>query len=224
LDAGAIVGLIAGADTGVKTTRDLKGKKIAQVDPAHLSPYLTNRAFVANADLDPDKDVTWVPSASIRAGIKLLKERKVDVATTAYGAAYVEEVNAARGISWVTADVSPDAKKRFNDIHPTNFVLIKKGAGTGVVQDTWLSGFRRGVHSWVTLPDAVAYTIVETVWNNVDKLKKAHPLVRNLTQERLCTTEASTPFHPGAIKFFKEKGLWTEELEEHQQALLAKKR
>ena len=105
LDSGAVVGLLAGADTGIRKTADLKGKKIAQVDPSHLSPHLTNRAMVANAGLDPDKDVIWVPSASIRAGMKLLKERKVDVATSAFGAGVVEEANAARGIVWVSIDV-----------------------------------------------------------------------------------------------------------------------
>lgn len=223
VDAGAVVGMVAGADTGIKTTGDLKGKRIAQVDPAHLSPHLTNRAFVANGGLDPDKDVTWVPCASIKAGNKLLKERKVDVATNAFGAAYVEEVHAARGACWVSADPSPEAQKRFTDVHPGKFVMIKAGTGTGVIQDTWLSSFRRGVHCWETLPDAVAYAIVETIWKNVDKLKTAHPLVRGLTKERLCTTEAAAPYHPGAITFFKEKGLWTNEMQRYQEALLAKR-
>jgi uncharacterized protein len=224
LDSTALTGMVAGRDTGIMKTADLKGKRIGQVDAVHLSPHLTNRAFVANGGLDPDKDVVWVPCASIEAGNKLLQEKKVDAATNAFGAAFVEEVNAARGAVWVSCDPSPEARKRFTDIHPATFVQLKNGAGTGVVQDTWLASFRRGIHCWASMKDDVAYSIAQTIYNNVDKLKGVHPLVKELTKETLCTTDAVAPFHPGAVKFFKEKGLWTDEMQRHQEALLARKK
>jgi TRAP-type uncharacterized transport system substrate-binding protein len=80
------------------------------------------------------------------------------------------------------------------------------------------------VVSWETFPDEAAYAILEALWNNMEKYRNVHVLLRSLTQKRLATIEATVPFHPGAVKFYKEKGLWTDELEKHQKALLEGKR
>jgi TRAP transporter TAXI family solute receptor len=224
MDAVYVVGLVTGADTGLKTTRDLKGKRIALVSPVLLSAYLSIQASVANGGWT-EKDVVYVPVGSASEGKKLNVERKVDASSHPLGAADVEEISAARGgARFLALDPSPEARKRAQQFHPAIPQLIKAGTATGVPEDTWLNTFRNAVASWETLPDEAAYAILEALLNNIEKYKKVHVLLKDLTPQKLATVEAGVPFHPGAVKFYKEKGLWTDELENHQKALLERRR
>ena len=56
------------------------------------------------------------------------------------------------------------------------------------------------------LPDDVAYEIVKIVFSNLEEFKKLHPVLANITPEEMLQGN-SAPYHPGAIRYFKEVGL-----------------
>ncbi len=224
LDAVYTVGLVTGFDTGIKTTRELKGKRIALTSPVILSAYLSVQASVANGGWT-EKDVIYVPVGSATEGKKLNVEKKVDASSHPLGAADVEEISAARGgARFISLDPSPEAVKRARQFHPAIPQLIKKGTATGIVEDTWLNTFRNAVTCWETFPEEAAYAILEVLWNNIEKYKNVHVLLRRVSRERLATNEALIPFHNGAVKFYKDKGIWNAELENMQKAFLEGKR
>lgn len=55
-------------------------------------------------------------------------------------------------------------------------------------------------------PDDVVYTTVKAVFDNFDEFKKLHPALANLTPEAMVKNGQSAPIHPGALKYYKEKG------------------
>ena len=57
-----------------------------------------------------------------------------------------------------------------------------------------------------SLPDDVAYAVAKALVENVDEVKAVHPAMKALTPEFMAQQE-TLPFHPGAEKLFKEKGL-----------------
>jgi TRAP-type uncharacterized transport system substrate-binding protein len=71
------------------------------------------------------------------------------------------------------------------------------------------------------LSDDVAYHITKALWENYKELAPIHPRLKFWTANRFASTRAVVPYHPGSITFYKEKGVWTKELEEHQKKLLA---
>ncbi|NWG23870.1 MAG: TAXI family TRAP transporter solute-binding subunit [Pseudorhodoplanes sp.] len=56
------------------------------------------------------------------------------------------------------------------------------------------------------VPDAVVYEIVKATFENFDEFKKLHPAFANLDPQKMVKDGNSAPLHPGAEKYYKEKG------------------
>ncbi len=56
------------------------------------------------------------------------------------------------------------------------------------------------------VPDDVVYTVVKAVFENFDQFKKLHPAFANLDPKEMIKDGLSAPLHPGAVKYYKEKG------------------
>lgn len=56
------------------------------------------------------------------------------------------------------------------------------------------------------VPDDVVYTVVKAVFENFDSFRKLHPAFANLKPEEMIKDSLSAPMHPGAAKYYKEKG------------------
>jgi TRAP transporter TAXI family solute receptor len=56
------------------------------------------------------------------------------------------------------------------------------------------------------VPDAVVYEMVKAVFENFDDFKKLHPAFANLDPKNMIKDGLSAPLHPGAVKYYKEKG------------------
>ena len=52
----------------------------------------------------------------------------------------------------------------------------------------------------------VVYTLVKAVFENFDDFKKLHPAFANLDPKDMIKNGNSAPLHPGAVKYYKEKG------------------
>jgi len=56
------------------------------------------------------------------------------------------------------------------------------------------------------VPDNVVYTLVKSVFDNFDDFKKLHPAFANLKEKEMISDSLSAPIHPGAAKYYKERG------------------
>ena len=71
-------------------------------------------------------------------------------------------------------------------------------------------------------PDDVVKKVLEALWSAEDDLMKAHPVMRGFTNKAAVTLRPVVPYHPAAIAFYKEKGVWTVDAEKASAALLKK--
>lgn len=55
-------------------------------------------------------------------------------------------------------------------------------------------------------PDATVYELVKAVFENFEDFKKLHPAFANLDPKDMIKNGISAPLHPGAVKYYKEKG------------------
>ena len=56
------------------------------------------------------------------------------------------------------------------------------------------------------VPEKVVYTVVKAVFDNFDQFRKLHPAFANLSEQEMITDSLSAPLHPGAAKYYKERG------------------
>jgi TRAP transporter TAXI family solute receptor len=57
------------------------------------------------------------------------------------------------------------------------------------------------------VPDDVVYNLVKAVFENFDEFKKLHPAFANLDPKAMVKNGLSAEIHPGAMKYYKEKGM-----------------
>ena len=56
------------------------------------------------------------------------------------------------------------------------------------------------------VPEKVVYTVVKAVFDNFAQFKKLHPAFANLKEQEMISDSLSAPLHPGAQKYYKERG------------------
>jgi len=90
-----------------------------------------------------------------------------------------------------------------------------------VVEDTCFIAYDIYLLTHKGSPDHVAITILKAIWDNVEKLPPLHPGFKEWTRERAVDPDVTLPYHPAAIQFYKERGLWSAKMDEAQRKLLA---
>ncbi len=73
-------------------------------------------------------------------------------------------------------------------------------------EDVQTLGVKATLITSAKVPEEVVYALVKEVFDNLDDFKTLHPAYAELTREKMLEG-LSAPFHPGALKYFKEKGL-----------------
>lgn len=85
--------------------------------------------------------------------------------------------------------------------------VIPGGTYPGNPDDIPTYGTRGTFVTSASTPDEVVYNLVKAVFDNLDAFKKLHPAFKTLQAEQMVKDSLSAPLHPGAIKYYKEKGL-----------------
>lgn len=215
------VSALTTAKSGIGTIKDIKGRRVAGVYSAHKTCAAMAAAVMANFGLDW-KDVKVVPVPSVVPGVKALGEGRAEVnPCAAIGMGAVREVNAKTPLKFLSVNPAADAMKRATE----HFVGLraekaKGGSSDGLTEDVYVFHYDFYLLTHAKVPDDVVYTVVKTLWNNLDDLRKTHGALRSWKRERMASTGVTAPYHPGAVKFFKEAGAWNAELEAERGKLL----
>jgi TRAP transporter TAXI family solute receptor len=217
-DQGSAIGTAKDAD--IKTLKDLKGKRVAWVVGA---PALNENiaAFLYAAGLSWD-DVKKVEFGGFGASWDGIINGQVDAAwaTTTSGKAYQLEAS-PRGIYWPPA---PHGDKEFwarlKKVAPY-FVPIMATEGAGISKQHPYEGATYPYPILITMPqvpDDLVYNMLKALVLQYPKYKDGAPGNDGWALGKQKFTWVA-PYHPGAIRFYKERGLWTEEAQKHTDML-----
>ncbi|MBL0142847.1 MAG: TAXI family TRAP transporter solute-binding subunit [Betaproteobacteria bacterium] len=194
--------------TGITKMSDLKGKRVATGSPSSGTEVMSMRLLEAFG-LDPNKDVHR-ERLSLAESVNALKDGKVDALTWVGGVPTpgLTDLAATPGKKIVLIDHGDGAeamRKKYGPIYVKNRILAN--AYPGESRDT------TNVDVWnlLVVPESadenLVYQITKTMFEKKDDLVRVHKDASFLSLDNQLTGASPIPFHPGALRYFKEKGL-----------------
>jgi TRAP transporter TAXI family solute receptor len=211
-------------DSPIKTVADMRGKRVTGEYPANLAIWYNVFGWLASAGMTWN-DVRVVPVPALNDGIDALVQGRADVSSYALNGAKVREADAAVGVRHVSIDCTPEGDRRLRAAVPGYYPRrVPKGSAVAVVDDMCAVAYDIYVVAGKGVGDALVEGVLRATWEHPDKLVPIHPIFKEWTRERLASAEVTMPYHPAAVRFFKDRGVWKPEMDEAQQKLLAIKR
>lgn len=208
------------ANSPAKTVSDLRGKRVAYAKGMPGNRFWAE-ALLEAAGLKPGVDVKVIPTPDIVEPVRAIMDGRAEAGASATGMAAVMEASAKLGgVRFLPAATSPKEERIIENAGPCEVCVVKKGP-TGMTEDTPMVCMNINVMASKELTEEAAYQIVKTIWDYNKELLPIHVAFEEWTHERMVHKRPIIPYHPGAVKFYKEKGLWTSHLDELQKKLLA---
>lgn len=218
----APIGLVATAKSGIKAAKDCKGKRMGWI-PASSTNNVKTEAFLAFGGLTW-KDVQRVDLPSYAAAGKGMIEGKIDAIAYGITAPLMYELEASpQGIFWVEFPASDvEGWKRLRHFTPW-LSPGKCDLGPGLKK-----GQPKEIPSY-TYPQMVCYAkqdanevyaLVKGFHETFDMYKDADPEMPEWAIARSGKVPAGAPFHEGAIRYLKEKGIWKAEYDQWNKKFL----
>jgi len=208
-------------DANIKTAADLKGKRLVWVlGSPSLQTNVT--AFLAFGGLTWD-DVEKVDVSGFDAAWKALVNDQADAMSSFTTSSGPTELAASpRGLEWLkTPHDEAENWARMQAVAPHMAKRIAT-AGANLSGDNPLEcgGFPYPI--LVTAPDRDAKLVenmAKGISSQFDNFSKAEPSASGWADERQ-NFQWVLPYHSGAVEFWKERGMWSDEAEAHNQKLL----
>jgi TRAP transporter TAXI family solute receptor len=197
--------LVARDDSGIKTFDDLPGKRMNLGDPGSGNRNTLELLM---------KEYGWTPATyKLATDLKpaemagALCDNKIDafVYVVGHPNGSLKEASTtcnSHVVPVTGANVDTFIKKY--PFYPE--AVIPGGMYRGTDADVKTFGPRATLLTSAKLPEAQAYQIVKAVFENLEDFKKLHPALAELTPQNMLEGN-SVPYHPGAVKYFKETGL-----------------
>jgi len=194
--------------TGIKRMADLKGKRVSTGSGGSATEVMAFRVIEA-AGLDKDKDMRR-ERLGVAESVAALKDRKIDAFFWVGGlpTAAVTDLANSPGVTIQMidhADLVPAMNKKWGNLYVRD--TIKKDVYKGMAADNHQATVMNILLTHQSMDDKTAYAIVKTLFEKRDELVRAHKEAENITLENQKTDASSIPWHPGAIKYFAERGV-----------------
>lgn len=208
------------ASSDMHSIADLRGRRVVTDLSANafLGPY--HRAILATAGLT-EGDVQAINTGGLPDGLRLLTQGRTDATPAAIDLALVRQAHTtiAGGVRYLTlGTVAPDAPER---VPGASVELARPTAvTTGFSEPMRLPQFHTLLNTSVHLADADAYALAKLVYENWAALQADFPVLAETPRAALVPPNMPIPYHPGAIAYYRDAGLWTDAHQANQQWLL----
>ena len=202
-------GFMVKASSNIKSVADLRGKKVVTKVSAIVSLSNLNLAILKGAGITI-KDITPMTSGGIVKNISMVIEGRADAAALAPGMPAVRKAHAATGIRFIPlASGTSDASLAIDSPGARTFVQKPLKRYPFITQPTRITAFDAYLNAGKQVSSSDAYKfakVLHTQWKN---LQKVYGPLRGTKQDKIAPPTAPHLYHPGAVKYYKEAGIWS---------------
>jgi len=196
--------------SGITKTSQLKGTRMAVgFKGAPLFSNLTQGAL-ATADLTI-KDIKPVPQVGLVQHWRAFMAGKIDWVIAAAGSGFVKQMNAkidggVRHISFPTDKASLAKMHKWFPKSDWEVIPPRKGL-TAVIEPTNFVSYDYLLWTHKGMSDEMVYKVAKVMHTQEKQLKEGGPLWRSFQANKRLAKDQGHPYHPGAVKYYKEAGL-----------------
>ncbi|GAC1501638.1 MAG: TAXI family TRAP transporter solute-binding subunit [Bradyrhizobium sp.] len=194
--------IVAAADSGIKTLADLRGKSLS-VGALKSGTELNSRAILAAAGLSY-KDLGKIEYLPFAESVDLMKNRQLNATlqSAGLGVASLKDLSSSTEITVVSVP-----KEVVDKIGPP-FVSVMIPANTynGQDKDVPTAAVINYLVTSSAVSDDLAYQMTKLIFESLPELANSHVAGREIKLET-AATGSPVPLHPGAIRYYTEKGL-----------------
>ncbi len=194
--------------TGVEKMQDLKGRRIATGAPGSGTEIIALRTLEAYG-LDPDKDVKR-EKLSVAESVNAIKDRKIDAFFWSGGVptAAVTDLGATPGVKLRLidhADAVPAMVKKYGALYVRG--TIPAGSYPGQAKDAAVADVWNVLLVNEKMDEKLAHDVVQALFEKKADLVAVHAEAKNVDLGFQLQGGSPIPFHPGALRYFSEKGV-----------------
>ncbi|WP_426439897.1 TAXI family TRAP transporter solute-binding subunit [Bradyrhizobium genosp. P] len=194
--------IVATAESGIKTLANLRGKSLS-VGAPKSGTELNSRAILAAAGMSY-KDLGKVEYLPFAESVDLMKNRQLNATlqSAGLGVASLKDLSTSSEITVVAVP-----KETVDKIGPPFVpVIIPANTYTGQDKDVPTAAVVNYLVTSSAVSDDLAYQMTKLVYESLPELANAHAAGKEIRLEA-AANGSPVPLHPGAIRYYKEKGL-----------------
>jgi uncharacterized protein len=193
---------------GIAKFADLKGKRVSTGSPGSATEVMAFRLLEA-AGMDKDKDVKRERLGAAES-VNALKDGKIDAFFWVGGlpTAAVSDLANTPGnkLKMIDhADLVPAMNKKYGNLYVQD--VIPKSTYKGMETDNHQATVQNILVANESMDDKTAYNIVKAVFDHKADIVAVHKEAENFKLENQKKDASPIPWHPGAVKYFAEKGI-----------------
>jgi len=191
-------------DPNIKSVADLKGKSVS-IGAAGSGVYFNAVDVLGAYGIDADKDINPTYQ-SFGDSVEALQDGKIDAAFVVAGAptTAVTSLSATKQVYLVSLD-----DEHINQLIAESPYYSKNVIGKdvyGTPEDVTTVAVMAVVIAKNDVSEDDVYNFISAVYDNKEEITAAHAKGAELDLE-FAASYGSVPYHPGAVKYFKEKGI-----------------
>ncbi|AXK83081.1 C4-dicarboxylate ABC transporter [Pseudolabrys taiwanensis] len=189
-------------DSGVKTLADLKGKRLS-VGAPRSGTELNARAILSGAGMSY-KDLGKVEYLPFNESVELMKNRQLDATLISAGLGVSAIRDLCASVDCVIVEVPKAIVEKIGS--PYQSVVIPANTYNGQDKDVQAAAVQNYLVTRAGLPDDEVYQMTKSLFDNLPALQAAHSAAKAISLDT-AGKNPPVPLHPGAAKFYKEKGV-----------------
>jgi len=194
--------------SSINTMKDLKGKRVSTGSGGSATEVMAFRVIEA-AGLDKDRDMKR-ERLGVAESVNAIKDRKIDAFFWVGGlpTAAVTDLANTPGVKLKLidhAELVPAMNKKHGELYVAD--VIPKDIYHGLDKDNRIASVNNLLVAHQNMDDKTAYAIVKAVFDHKDELVRTHKEAENIKLENQKASASPVPWHPGAVKYFAEKGI-----------------
>jgi TRAP transporter TAXI family solute receptor len=194
--------IVATADSGIKTLADLKGKSLS-VGAPKSGTELNSRAILAAAGMSY-KDMGKIEYLPFAESVDLMKNRQLTATlqSAGLGVASLKDLSTSTPITVVS--VPKEVVEKIGP--PFVAAIIPANTYGGQDKDVPTAAVINYLVTSAAVSDDLAYQMTRLIFESLPELANAHAAGKEIRLET-AASGSPVPLHPGAIRYYKEKGL-----------------